>query len=51
MDLMFALPLAQGSPPLLTDDPGTPGDGHSEISIAFTLEKFRHPTLVDARAR
>jgi hypothetical protein len=25
---------AQGGPPMLTDDPGTPGDGHWEINIA-----------------
>jgi hypothetical protein len=26
--------VAQGGPPMLTDDPGTPGDGHWEINIA-----------------
>ncbi len=31
--------LAQGGPPLITDDPGTPGDGNWEINIAFTAEK------------
>ena len=33
----FALPLsaaAQGGPPLLTDDPGTPGPGNGELNIA-----------------
>jgi hypothetical protein len=25
--------LAQGGPPMLTDDPGTPGDGHWEINL------------------
>src|SRR5215831_18405962 len=25
--------LAQGGPPMVTDDPGTPGDGHWEINI------------------
>src|SRR5262245_2280476 len=45
---LFALLLAQGGPPLLTDDPGTPGDGHSELNIAFTVEKFRHETLYEA---
>jgi hypothetical protein len=25
---------AQGGPPMITDDPGTPGDGHWEINIA-----------------
>ena len=30
--------LAQGGPPLITDDPGTPGDGHWEINIAEQSE-------------
>ena len=33
----FSLPsiaFAQGGPPLTTDDPGTPGDGHWELNIA-----------------
>jgi len=29
---------AQGGPPLLTDDPGTPGNGHWEINIAATVD-------------
>ncbi len=33
--------LAQGGPPLITDDPGTPGDGNWEINIAFTTKKRR----------
>jgi len=32
---------AQGGPPLITDDPGTPGDGNWEINIACTAEKRR----------
>jgi len=32
---------AQGGPPLLTDDPGTPGNRNWEINIAFT--HFRSP--------
>ena len=32
---------AQGGPPLITDDPGTPGDGNWEINVAFTAEKRR----------
>jgi hypothetical protein len=31
--------LAQGGPPLITDDPGTPGDGNWEINVAFEAEK------------
>jgi hypothetical protein len=30
---------AQGGPPLLTDDPGTPGNGNWEINIAYTVER------------
>jgi hypothetical protein len=30
---------ADGGPPLLTDDPGTPGDGHWEINLAWTTER------------
>ena len=33
--------LAQGGPPLITDDPGTPGDGKWEINVAFEAEKRR----------
>src|ERR1043166_6823829 len=32
---------AQGGPPLLTDDPGTPGPGHWEINLAATMERGR----------
>src|SRR5262245_34806713 len=28
--------LAQGGPPMITDDPGTPGSGHWEINLATT---------------
>lgn len=34
--------VAQGGPPLLTDDPGTPGNENFEINVGFTAE--RHPT-------
>jgi len=30
---------AAGSPPLITDDPGTPGDGHWELNFGFSTEK------------
>lgn len=33
-----ALLRAQGGPPFITDDPGTPGDGHWEINVAWTHE-------------
>jgi len=34
--------LAQGGPPFIGDDPGTPGDGNWEINVATYTE--RHPT-------
>jgi hypothetical protein len=34
--------LAQGGPPFITDDPGTPGDGNWEVNVALYNE--RHPT-------
>lgn len=33
---------AQGGPPLLTDDPGTPGNKHWEINIAYTEARFEY---------
>lgn len=33
--------LAQGGPPLMTDDPDTPGPGYREINIATMTEKTR----------
>src|SRR5258706_5506428 len=29
---------AEGGPPMLTDDPGTPGDGHWEFNTAMQTE-------------
>jgi hypothetical protein len=51
--MRFALPLlllaaaagragAQGGPPLVTDDPGTPGPGHWEVNFAVTYEGTDH---------
>ena len=39
--LVFGACLAHGEagPPLLTDDPGTPGDGHWEMNFAWTTER------------
>ena len=36
-----SLSVAQGGPPFITDDPGTPGDGNWEINVALIAE--RHP--------
>lgn len=38
---------AQGGPPLITDDPGTPGDGRWEINLGFAIEKLRSETLFE----
>jgi hypothetical protein len=46
--LVSLVALAQGGPPLLTDDPGTPGNGHSELNIAFLLEKSKGESLYSA---
>ena len=40
--------LAQGGPPLITDDPGTPGNGHWEINLAATIEKQSAGRLFEA---
>ncbi len=44
--LLFTLTLAAasvaqaaGSPPMITDDPGVPGDGHWEINLGLSTEK------------
>jgi hypothetical protein len=44
---------AQGGPPLVTDDPGTPGPGNWEVNVAVTLDRSRPAStwgtpLVDA---
>lgn len=39
---------AQGGPPLLTDDPATPGNGHQEINVGFTLDRNPATTLLEA---
>ena len=39
---------SQGGPPLITDDPGTPGDGVWEINLAFAVERFPDEKLYEA---
>ncbi len=39
--------VAQGGPPLRTDDPGTPGDRHWEINLGFTVERSRTTRLFE----
>ena len=38
----------QSSPPLFTNNPGTPGDGKWEINIGMAFEKLRDETLYEA---
>src|SRR5438132_3524032 len=37
--------VAQGGPPLITDDPETPGNGHWEINVAWTLSQKHNRRL------
>jgi hypothetical protein len=46
--VILATLLAQGGPPLITDDPATPGHGRTELNVAFTVEKLRDFTLYKA---
>ena len=39
---------AQGGPPLLTDDPGTPGNRHWEVNLAATVEHTADASLYEA---
>jgi hypothetical protein len=45
--LLMAAPrlLGQGGPPMITDDPGTPGDRHWEINLAWTDQRTPGSTL------
>jgi hypothetical protein len=36
---------AQGGPPMITDDPGTPGNGHWEINLGWTDQRTPGSTL------
>ena len=38
----------QGGPPMITDDPGTPGNGKFEINLAIAFEHRPNETSVDA---
>jgi hypothetical protein len=38
---------AQGGPPMITDDPGTPGDGKFEINLAITGERRANESVFD----
>jgi hypothetical protein len=41
---------AQGGPPMITDDPGTPGNGKWEINIATTMDRLPHEQSWDLPA-
>src|SRR5437879_5478288 len=45
--LFTAHALAQGGPPLITDDPDTPGPGYWEINIATLVDKTRSQRRVE----
>jgi hypothetical protein len=40
--------MSQGGPPMITDDPGTPGNGHWENNIAVTFEHRPSETSFDS---
>jgi hypothetical protein len=39
---------AQGGPPMITDDPGTPGDGKFEINLSIAFERRPNERAFDA---
>lgn len=49
--VMFAVAgqasFAQAGPPLITDDPGTPGNKQWEINLGFTVEKLASETIFE----
>jgi hypothetical protein len=51
--MLAAIPLgavdarAQGGPPLITDDPDTPGPGYWEINLSTFLEKHSHSHVLE----
>lgn len=45
---LFSPLIAQGGPPLLTDDPGTPEAGHYEINTAITAEFHKNEREFEA---
>jgi hypothetical protein len=43
-----AMARGQGGPPMITDDPGTPGDGRFEINLAIAFERRPNESAFDA---
>jgi len=41
------LAFAQGGPPLVTDDPGTPGNKHWEINISYTQSRYDYGVIYE----
>ncbi|PYL10852.1 MAG: hypothetical protein DMF43_09195, partial [Verrucomicrobia bacterium] len=41
---------AQGGPPMITDDPETPGNGKFEINLAVAFERRPHEISLDVPA-
>jgi len=51
LTIVLAVPCSargQGGPPMITDDPGTPGNGNWEINIAWTFEHAGSATVHEA---
>jgi hypothetical protein len=48
--LLVGMARGQGGPPMITDDPGTPGDGKWEINLAIAFEHRPGETSFDAPA-
>lgn len=48
VSLVLGSPGTRAGPPLITDDPGTPGDERWEINIASTVEKLRSEARFEA---
>jgi hypothetical protein len=48
--LIAGIARGQGGPPMITDDPGTPGDGKFEINLAIAFERRPNETAVDSPA-
>lgn len=46
--LVASLSVHAAGPPLITDDPGTPGDGRWEINVPITLEQTRDQRIFEA---
>lgn len=48
--LLLRQATGQGGPPMITDDPGTPGNGHWENNLAIAFERRPNEWSIDAPA-